>query len=332
LSREVIAGEEIKLRTRFRDDLNDGALASGVWLHIFEPSVPVVVGGAGAIVTTSGELIYIGEGIWEYGFTPHCHAPTGTWTDAWSGLLNSQLISGEFNFTVYGGGDVVEIGDQLFANNLVEVILDSGIMATDGTYLSDGYSFEFLTTTNPSYTNIRKVRLEVGSFLNQMPDLTIQLMILEASLEADQLDFSAQNSLINQNSGLFQHARREWVTCKTALGLIDNTTSNALKTKTLGDLHVEYDTNVVFKTMQRIIACLEKWEPQLISGGLAKASQQPRGVIKGEYDRERPQTGRLWESTDGSYSDPYPAANTQGKRSSSHQRYKNLYKKGKKFW
>jgi hypothetical protein len=332
VSRSTIAGQEIKLRTRFKDDLGYGAQASDVWLHIFQPSTPITEDGSGSYFSTGSDYEYIGEGIYQYGFTPPDGAAEGTWTDLWSGILNGQLVSGEFTFEVYGGGAAEEIGDQLSINNLVEVVLSSGIMASDGTYLTDGYSFQFLTTTSPSYTNIRKVKLEVGGFINQLPDLTIQIAILEASLEADQLDFTSQNSLASKNTAFFQHARREWTTCKVALGLIDNITTSGLKSKTLGDLHVEYDTNAVFKTMERIVACLSKWEPQIMAGGYAKDAQQPRGVIKGQYDPERPHTGRVWEPMDSPYSDPFPAANTEGKRSPSHERYRGLYKKGKRFW
>lgn len=330
MSRSTIAGQEIRLKARFKDDLGEGAQASGIWLHIFQPSTPVMVDGSTSYLTTN-DIEYMGEGVYQYGFSPPDCVPEGTWTDLWSGVLNCQLVSGEFTFEVYGGGDLEEIGGQLHQNNLVEVVLSSGIMATDGSYLSAGYSFEFLTTTSPAYTSIRKVKLEVGGFINELPDLTIQMAILEASLEADQLDFASQNSYASKNTALYEHARREWTTCKVALGLIDNLTTHGLKSKTLGDLHVEYDTNAVFKTMQRIVACLEKWEPQLISGGLAKASQQPRRVVKGEYDPDRPKTGRLWEDTDSSYSDPFPAANTE-KRRTGHQRYKNIFKSKKRPW
>lgn len=332
MSRQTIAGQEIKLRAKFKDDLGEGTQASGVWLHIFRPSTPVNMDGSDSYFSTNSDFEYIGEGIYQYGFTPPDCAPEGSWTDLWSGTLNCQLVSGEFDFDVYGGGELEEIGNQLYLNNIVEVNLYSGIRATDGSYLSDGYSFEFMTTTSPSYTNIRKVKLEAGGFVNNIPDTTIQTAILEASLEADQLDFTSQNINASQNTSFFQHARREWTTCKTSLGIIDNLTTTGLRSKTLGDLHVEYDSNAVFKTMERIMACLAKWELQIQAGGYLRAGNQPRGVIKGELDSERPHTGRLWESTDSSYSDPLPAANTEGRRSSSYQRYKGLFKKNKSWW
>jgi len=331
LPREITAGQEMNLRARFKDDLGTGTQASGVWLHIFEPSVDVDEDGTGAYFSTNTGYEYLGEGIYQYGFTPPDNAAEGTWVDFWIGILNSQVVSGEFYFSVYSGGEAEEIGNQLFVNNLVEIILSSGIMATDGIYLEDGYSFEFLTTISPSYTTIRKIKLEAGGFINQLPDLTIQMAILEASLEADQLDFTGQNSYASKNTAFFEHARREWTTCKVTLGLIDNLTTSGLKAKTLGDLHVEYDTNIATKTLQRILACLERWEPQLLSGGLSRDAQQPRGVVKGEYDPDRPTTGRLWESSDSSYSDRYPASNTEETRSYQ-RRSQNIYKKGKRWW
>ena len=331
MSRQTTAGQEIKLRAKFKDDLGEGTQASGVWLHIFKPSTPVTVDGSTSYFSTGSDFEYIGEGIYQYGFTPPDCAPEGSWTDLWSGILNCQLVSGEFSFDVYGGGELEELGEQLYQNNLVEVNLYSGIRATDGSYLTDGYSFEFMTITSPAYTNIRKVKLEAGGFINNIPDTTIQTAILEASLEADQLDFTAQNTNFSQNTSFFQHARREWTTCKTSLGIIDNLTTTGLRSKTLGDLHVEYDPNAVMKTIERIISCLEKWEPQINAGGYTRVSRQPRGVIKGEYDPERPKTGRLWENSDSSYSDPYPAANTERKRSSSYQRYRGIFKR-KTWW
>jgi hypothetical protein len=327
MSREVIAGQEIDLRARFKDDLGDPAVASGVWLHVFEPNADTSE-EANAVYSTSGELNYIGEGIWEYRYTTSGTAVEGTWTDLWSGILNGQVISDSFNFEVYAAGDVEAIGNQLYVNNLIEVILTSGIMATDGTYLSDGYSFEFLTETDPSYTNIRKVKLEIGSYVEDLPDLTLQLAILEASIEADQITFET-----SKNANFYEHARREWTTCKVAFTLLDNVTSHGLKSKTLDNLRVEYDTGAVNRTIMRILDCLQKWEPQVIAGGYSKQSQQPAYVVKGELDYDRPVVGRMWAPTMDTTgtSDKRPAANTTDKLSDS-RRFERVWKEKKRFW
>jgi len=327
MSRDVIAGQEIDLRARFKDDLGDPAIASGVWLHIYEPGADTSE-EANAIFSTSSEVVYVGQGIWEHSYEVPGTATEGTWTDSWSGILNGQVLSEEFNFAVYSAGDIEEVGDQLYVNNLIEVTLSSGIMATDGTYLTDGYSFEFLTTTSPSYTTSRKVRLEIGSYLEDLSDFTLQLAILEASLEVDQLSFQ-----LTRNDSFFSHARREWTTCKVAFTLLDNITSHGLKSKTLDNLRVEYDTNAIERTLLRILDCIQKWEPQIISGGYALDSQQPTGVVKGEYDYDRPIVDRMWAPTNDSsgISDKRPAANYVDKLSPS-RRFERVFKSKKRFW
>lgn len=325
MSREVIAGNKINLRARFRDDLQEAALASGVSVHVFDPDATHPLDVAAAYLNVY-DPTYLGEGIYQYEFYVPDDADEGTWHDLWYGTLNTQLLSGEFSFEVYAAGEAVELGEQLGINNIIEVTLSSGIRGADGTYLSDGYSFEFMTTTSPTYTTIRKVKLEAGGFLSDLPDLTIQLSILEASLEADQLNFTS-----SRNESFFQHARREWVTCKTAVGLIDNITSHAIKAKRLGDLEVEYDSGAVLKTISRMMECLGKWEPQLIAGGYALDSQQPVYAVKGYYDPDRPNIGRLWSDMDNSLSDRVPGANTKDVESTS-RRYKNVFKSKKRFW
>jgi hypothetical protein len=327
MDREVIAGQEIDLRARFRDDLTEPAVASGVWLHIYEPGVDTSE-EANAIYATSGELEYIGEGIWQCEYTTHSMATEGSWTDLWSGILNGQVITGTFNFYVYSEGEAEAIGNQLYTNNLIEVTLSSGIMATDGTYLTDGYSFQFLTQIDPAYTNIRKVKLEIGSYIEDLQDITLQLAILEASIEAGQITFEAE-----RNANFYSHARREWTTCKTAFTLLDNVASHGLKAKTLDNLRVEYDTNAVNRTLMRIMDCLQKWEPQVIAGGYAKQAKQPVYVVKGEYDYDRPIVGRMWAPTTDTTgtSDRAPAANYVDKLSDS-RRFEKVYKSKKKFW
>jgi len=327
MNREVIAGQEIDLRVRFKDDLGDPAVASGVWIHIFEPGVDTSE-EVNAFVSSSGQVEYIGEGIFEYSFTTPGTATEGTWSDLWSGILNGQVISEEFNFEVYNAGELEYLTNQLYNNNLVEVTLSSGIMATDGTYLDDGYSFEFLTETDPAYTNLRKVKLEIGSYLEDLSDLTLQLAIFEASLEVDQISFET-----DQNTEFYQHARREWTTCKVAFTLLDNIASHGLKSKTLDNLHVEYDTNAVNRTILRIMDCLQKWEPQVIAGGYALDAQQPVRFVKGEYDYDRPIVGRMWAPTNDNagVSDKRPGANYMDKLSSS-RRFERAFKSRKRFW
>jgi hypothetical protein len=321
--RNVRAGDTIKLRARFADDIGEFIEASDVNLYIFEPDPTLPLDPLAADVSVPNPT-YLGQGIYEYEYLTENDATEGTWTDLWTGELNGQTLSGEFHFAVWTEGDITELGAQLYTNNIVEVILNSGIQATDGSYLEDGYTFEFLTTTSPSFTDIRKVRLEVGAHIKNLSDKTIQLSILEASMEANELGFNV--ALVNTN--FLNHAKREWTTCKVALMLLDNVSSGALKSKALADLRVEYDPNVVRDSMKRILACLDKWEGQIIAGGYSKAGAQPVGVIKGEYDPDRPLVGRLWSNAPGAV---YPASNTKELPFGS-RRAENIFRSKKRWW
>ena len=85
------------------------------------------------------------------------------------------------------------------------------------------------------------------------------------------------------------------------------------------------------KTIDRIIDCLNKWEPQLLAGGYKIAAQAPVGVVKGRYDYDRPDVGRDWDDTGSAYSDKVPGANTKVKHPNS-LRSKRGFKKKKSWW
>ncbi len=320
-NREVRAGEAITLRARFQDDLGINIQADHVWLRIF-PSDGDVDDPSTAYLS-SGNATYFGDGIFEYEFDVPDAGPDGTWYDQWYGDLPAQQVYANLSFEVGASGIVQSFENQLNVNNIVEITLNSGIKATDGGYLTEDYTFSFMTTTTPTYTAVRKVRLDYGGFLADLYDDTLQLAILEASLEANELTFSDE-----QNTKVFQHARREWTTCKAASILMINLGNNTLRSKSLGDLSVSYDTQGLRDTMAKAIDCMAKWEPQLMSGGYAKAQQNPQYVVKGEMDPDRPTIGRLWHGTDV---EPTPASNTRAKYSFE-RRYKSIFSPKKRYW
>jgi hypothetical protein len=289
-TRDIRAGQTIRLRARFRDDLGNPADAGNVYVHIFDPDADVDNLTTATVV--SGIPTLLGNGIFEYAFsTPNC-GPEGTWTDKWQGDLTCQDIESSLFFTVVASGYIEQLDKQIHINDIVEITLGSGIADLSGNFhLEEEYEFEFMTTVSPSYSHIRKIRLEAGGFLAEVPDLTLQSHILEASLEADMLTFAPGKV----NSQLYQHARREYVTCLTVDGLLSNIASGALKSKTLGDLSVQYDTQALRSAHNRARDCMEKWLPQLLAGGGARAASQPSYVVKGERDPDRPMVSRLWK-------------------------------------
>ena len=326
-SRTIRAGETIRLRALFKDELGEAVEATSVTINIWEPGEDTT--DVGQAIIQGGIPTYIGNGIFEYEYiVPDC-GPAGTWTDQWNGELTCQSLSVDFNFTVIDTGSIAALECQLYNNDIVEVIVASGILALDGSKLNTAYSFEFLTKITPAYTNVRKVRLAVGGFLGDIDDYTVQTSILESSLEADVMSFTA----IKSNTNLFNHARREFVTCLTANTVLGNLMNIMLKSKTLADLSVQYDTNGIRNMLDKLNDCMNKWAPQLMSGGFARGSKQASMVVKGELDPDRPITGRMWESpVNGSFTNNgIPMANTKAVRAGQ-RRYLNVYWPRTKRW
>jgi hypothetical protein len=304
--RGVRAGETIRLRARFRDDLGAPAQAGDVYVNIYEPDT-VDFDPINAQVV-SGVPTYLGEGIFEYAYTTPLAGPDGIWYDQWLGDLTVQTVSGLFDFEVTASGIVTKLPSQLNQNNVVEVMLTSGIQGLDGSSLEEQYEFSFMTSINPNYTSVRKIRLKVGAYVRNLYDDALQTAILEGSIEADLLTWNEDTS----NTPLFQHARREFVTCVAAHMLLNNIASNMIRSKSLNDLRVEYDPKGLERTLSDLMDCINKWEPQLLARGLARAGQQPQRVIKGEYDPDRISPARMWESTDSyGVNRRIPAANTR---------------------
>ena len=201
-----------------------------------------------------------------------------------SGTLAESAESG----TVRGSAT-----SQLLENMQVVITVDSSIANTDGVKLGKNLEFYFTTKYNPLYSTIRKIRLDIGKFIEGIPDDTINFAIFEASREADFLTFIKD---VSKQTELYKHARRQWATCKAEQILLFNaysTSGGLLKSNRLGDFEVVYDRAIVDNLNNRLMDCIARWEAEINSGGAA--IQTPSMVIKGELDPDRPDIGRTWD-------------------------------------
>jgi len=306
LRRSQGVGETITLRALIKDDQDDPATtASGLSVSIFGPDGDYT--DPTDALETGTPTLFAG-GIYEYEYSIPSDSETGIFQDYWTAELNGQALTALFSFEVLDAGSIESLGGQLNYNNIVDVTVSSGILASDGAALAEDYSWTFLTEVSPCYSDSIKLELEAGSALSGLTDDALYLAILEASIEADQFSFNTTD----RNGDFFLHARREWATCKAAAILAVNIKGGFYtQSKRLGDLSVTYNQNALNELLDRIASCLARWEPQLMAGGYG--TQNPIGVIKGEYDPDRPQVGRVWFSDDeGSHvSRKVPAANTK---------------------
>lgn len=192
--------------------------------------------------------------------------------------------------------------DQLLENMQIELILSKDIKSIDASSLTEDQYFTFLTTLVPFYSSVRKVRLEIGSFITSVTDDIVSLAIFEASLEADQL----LKVVVDQSNQYFNWARREWVTCKAAQIMLTNTINN-LRSKMLDNFRVEYEPKHTQNALDKIDKCLAKWEIQLITGGTG--TQVPKTTVRAQNDPDAPHAGRMWEK--GPFSPETPGSNVR---------------------
>lgn len=283
----IYLGQPGTLRAQFTDDENTPFQASGVLVNLYAPGLDPDIDSP----TVSGLVpIYIGNGVFEVTVTPTGQG--GRWIDEWTGEILGSTTTARFAFTVLSAGAVHEYPTfGLKPNNLVEIILDTSIASLEGATLASNFNTFFTTQYSPLYSDVRKVKLAAGGFLDGVAEDTINLAILEASLEADVLSFKTE-----RNQKLYLHARREFVTCKAAQMLAANVLANGgvLKSKLLADFRVDYDTRAMMDLMSRMEENCAKWEAQLQTGGQARTVQGPQNVVKGELDPNRPTFGRLW--------------------------------------
>ncbi|RLC15056.1 MAG: hypothetical protein DRI24_11910 [Deltaproteobacteria bacterium] len=213
---------------------------------------------------------------------------------------------------------------ELYPNNIVLIELDETVASTDGSTLGEDVIWYFTTTYTPLYSSIRRIRLDMGILVSDIPDDTINLAIFEASLSADQQTF------ILGSGAYFEYARREYTTClaeQILYGALSGDGSIFGKmSKRLGDLSVSRGGNPqLMSNMDDLQECVEKWARILQSGGQKGpyTSILPGIAVKGSRSEDAMATARQWAPSSISSS---PAANTSGRFYTSRKGFRT-YKK-----
>ena len=213
------------------------------------------------------------------------------------------LVTSNYNVshvvTITGDQVDIRLANPLIENSMARVTLQD-VRGVDNS-LDREYVLFFAPVINPGYVTLQVVRGLVGPFLDRVPDTTIAMLILEASLEANALTPSTIVS-----PALYALARRKWVQCKVGYDLLFPTMMEGVgKAKRLAEMQVEWDgisprEKELF--YDKFKDCMESWEIILRTGG---AGIRPIMTIKGLYDPDRPEVGRKWTRRP----DAEPAAN-----------------------
>lgn len=327
----VLDGEDITLRAVFVDGagnfINTTSLPS---VYIYDDSatselIDAEVTAGVFSTAVAGPLVptLITEGFYEVTYTVPSGA-TGYWTDLWVGDITSTTIGQQLHFNVINGADVSD--QRLYNNELIIIDLDKSIADYQGKTLASDIQLSFLTTLSPYYASTDLVRMEIGSWIDFIPDSTLALMIHWSSKEAEFI--SKWSGVCNTDRLAFSRAK--FVSFDAVLRAMYLPGSFAFQpggvlgtTKRLGDLSITNGNGaIVARTASGIdtstLAYLKDqravWFKVVNSGGALQPGESfaPALATKGKYDPMRRNAGRQWADTDCNYYEQ-PGVNRKSK-------------------
>jgi len=165
---------------------------SGVYLDINgDPTIticfnkPVDLGsivGSGALCASDPITIFK-ENILQDPEVPNAMYPIDLTT---SGTWSSILWQAKFTFNSNG---------VFLPNEAIKVKIPSTLLSTDGTSMGTEYDFYFTTRYNPFYIGANRVRLRLGTIIDDVPEDTINRLIYMNSQLANWYSFDYRNEI-----------------------------------------------------------------------------------------------------------------------------------------
>lgn len=285
----------------------------------------------------------ISVGYYEYVYTVPNTATAGTWKDLWLYGLDSTAGYEIFEFEVIVGATAVL--QDLRANQLIVIELAASIAGlTSGETLGEKLQLSYSTIYNPLYASVDLLRAEVGSWIDMIPDDTINLMIHFSSKEVDVITpvtfnrvrtvpigdwISYQNGNVTKRPDLFAYARTKYCVYDAAWRLLQlpatafsGNVVGSGRSKRLGDLLIQEGKGGLNGagglTSEQITMIKEQrdewWRVVNAKGSIVPGqSLDPTYALRGIMDPDRRRQGRLWESSEDVYY-PQPVGNFKGRR------------------
>lgn len=322
----VVAGGQIVLRAVFTDDagcLIDPDSTPVIYIYDEDVDDEVIDEEATAQVYTNslaGPLVatQLSTGYYTYTYTVPTSADAGTWHDLWVGAINGADDYEVFAFDVTRGFNVSE--QELGNNMLVVVQLSSSITNSSGDEALAAASLGYATIYSPLYASPDLIRLEMGRWIDYIPDSTLALMAHISSKEANFIHGPDTRSW-----GNIQLARTKFVVfdcvwrCINMPGQGQEAGSSSGKKKTLGDLSITDGTvnvEIPDEIYEYVRQQRNEWWRVVNAGGNIVPGQgfSPTFATKGIYDPDRRLVGRLWENPED-FNYPQPSANRKTRRS-----------------
>lgn len=304
----VLAGEEIILRAIFTDgdgDLIDLDSPPVIYIYSADTSEEDIESEADDETYTSALIgpltaTRLSTGYYSYTYTVPDDGSEGSWYDLWVGTINSTSDYKIFTFNVDVG---FEADDQVLENNTMVIIeLSSNISNSAGDAFLEATKLYYTTTYSPLYASPDLIRLELGRWISYIPDDTLAMMAFLSSKEA-----SFIQGYTAKNSSELNFARQRFVVFDSVLKCLNIPGQGreagyaSGNKKTLGDLSISIGspvTTISDDIYKYFMEQRQEWWRVVNAGGRIVPGQglSPVTAVKGLYDPDRIDVGRLWES------------------------------------
>lgn len=308
----VLDGQEITLRAVLTDVLGNFVDADSIpQVYIYPEDIDsdlmdLEIEAETYTSAIAGPLVpvRIDTGFYELTYQVPLDAETGLWRDVWIGRLSGNSFSKALSFSVINGGHVLV--QQLKINELVVIELSESISSYTGMTLANDIQLSFLTVLKPYYASPDLIRMEIGPWIDFIPDSTLALMIHWSSKEADFI--TGKKCRIER----LKFARAKFVVFDAVLRAFYLPGSSAFQpggatggSKTLGDLSIkagsgalvaQTSSGIDVNTLGNIRKQREEWLRIVNAGGclMPGESLPMQGAIRGKFDPDRRRAGRLW--------------------------------------
>lgn len=206
-----------------------------------------------------------------------------------AGVLNAvitvdQNISNRLNIVI----DLV--ATPLYVNNRITTTIRN-LKAADGSFVSLPCVHSWTTTYFPRYATPVLVKVECGSFINGVPDDTINMGIYLGSIEADAI--VPYDAIIDPKmQSYFSYCKKMYAKFWACSNLLTNSGAYGYKRrgKKLGELEVTQELSNLESLVDQFTAELQYYSQELLN--LCYSPLKPQMAVKGTLDPDGLVTGR----------------------------------------
>lgn len=265
----------------------------------------------------------LATGFYELEYTVPAGSTAGIWHDVWISSIETTDSNAVLSFTVINGADVSV--QRLLDNEIIVVELDSSISSYTGLSLAADIQLSFITSLKPYYASPDLVRMEIGPWIDFIPDATLAMMIHWSSKEADFIMTGPRSS-----AKRVQFARAKFVSYDAVLRALYLPGSSSYQpgggsgvSKRLGDLAITNSaagavqrtaSGIDVETLGYIKAQRDEWFRVVNAGGSITPGQSLgfETALRNRFDPDRRLGGRGFADPD-CYNYEQPALNAKAR-------------------